>query len=160
MKILESLKRTMESIESKKAHKVEAEDEFVDIRKKYTDVPAEVLESIISDVKEACGKKFEENEEPQEIENANDAEQVTEEDLNKVEIKPAEGKPVDEPNKTDTLDAMNELDASEDDDTASQTPSYFYTEDDEEEIDDLLMMKLQQSQKMMLRMILMFIKMN
>lgn len=138
MKILESLNRMMESIEAKRSPKHESEDDvgFDAIKAKYTEVPPEVLESIITDVKEACGRKFEEDEQEQEQEVANDAEQANEEDLNKVEIEPAEGKPVNEPHKTDTLDSMNELDASEDDGTADQTPVDFYTEEDD--IDDEL----------------------
>lgn len=135
MKILESLKRTIESIEAKKAPKSESEDGFDIIKAKYTEVPPEVLESIINDVKTECGRKMEEDI-PEEPENADDALQANEEDLNKVEIEPAEGKPVAEPHKTDTLDSMNELDASEDG-VAGETPEDYYTED-EDEIDDEL----------------------
>lgn len=120
MKVLESLKRQMESIEAKKSRKVESEDDlgFDAIKAKYTEVPPEVLESIINDVKTECSRK-------------------TEEDLNKVEIEPAEGKPVDEPHKTDTLDSMNELDASEDG-VAGETPEDYYTEEDEDIDDELI----------------------
>lgn len=137
MKILTSLKRTLESIEaSKKRVKEDAEDKFAAIKAKYADIAPEVLENLIKDVCEVCAPAPAE-EAPVQEEVDDNAKDLVIQDENAVDVVPAEGKPVDEPHKTDATEQMNELDASEDGVT-DETPEDFYTEDDEEDDDELV----------------------
>ena len=134
MKILESLKRTMESIEAKKACKNEDFDKFAAIKEKYADIDPEKLDAIIADVKEVCAPEKETSTTEVNDELMNSEESVE----NTTDTIPAKIEPDgDDVHKTDTLDSMNELDASEDG-IAGETPEDFYTEDEDEEIDDEL----------------------
>lgn len=133
MKILTSLKRTLESIEaSKRQMKEDADDKFAAIKAKYADIAPEVLENLIKDVCEICAPAPAEEAPAQEDVDDN-AEDLIIQDENAVDVVPAEGKPVDEPHKTDAAEQMNELDASEDGVT-DETPEDFYTEEDEDEL--------------------------
>ena len=120
MKVLENLRRTMESINSIKTRKHEDGD-CAEIFEKYKDIPRETLEAIIADVKSNIGAKTED-------EDITDDELIVETD--EVDVKPAEGKPVDEPHKTQ----ITELDASEDDGTTDKTLEDFYTEENEDDV--------------------------
>ena len=132
MKILTSLKRTLESIEaSKKQMKEDADDKFAAIKAKYADIAPEVLENLIKDVCEVCSPAPAEEAPVQEEVDDNAKDLIIQEE-NAVDVAPAEGKPVDEPHKTDAAEQMNELDASEDGVT-DETPEDFYTEEDEDD---------------------------
>lgn len=120
MKVLENLRRTMESINSIKTRKHEDGD-CAEIFEKYKNIPRETLEAIIADVKSNIGAKTED-------EDITDDELIVETD--EVDVKSAEGKPVDEPHKTQ----ITELDASEDDGTTDKTPEDFYTEENEDDV--------------------------
>lgn len=137
MKILTSLKRTLESIEaSKRQMKEDADDKFAAIKVKYADIAPEVLENLIKDVCEVCAPAPAEDSPVQEEVDDNAKDLIIQEE-NEVDVVPAEGKPVNEPYKTDAAEQMNELDASEDGIT-DKTPEDFYTEEDEDEDEDEL----------------------
>lgn len=136
MKILTSLKRTLESIEaSKRQMKEDADDKFVAIKEKYADIAPEVLDNLIKDIREVCAPAPAEAPVQEEVDD--NAKDLIIQEENAVDVVPAEGKPVDEPHKTDAAEQMNELDASEDG-TTDKTPEDFYTEDDEEDEDELV----------------------
>ena len=132
MKLLETLKRTMESIESKRSFRNEDFDEFATIKEKYADIDPEKLDAIIADVKAVCApqKEASATEVNDELMNSKESVDNTTDTIH-ANIEP-DGKDV---HKTDTLDSMNELDASEDG-VAGETPEDFYTED--EKTDDEL----------------------
>ena len=134
MKLLETLKRTMESIESKRSFRNEDFDEFATIKEKYADIDPEKLDAIIADVKAVCApqKEASATEVNDELMNSEESAENTTDTIH-ANIEP-DGEDV---HKTDTLDSMNELDASEDG-IAGETPEDFYTEDEDEEIDDEL----------------------
>lgn len=117
MKVLENLKRTMESIDALKAPKNEEDNEFAVLFDKYKDIPVDTLKEIIADVKEAVKPE----------------EKLIKEADNETNVIPAEGKPVEEIHKTQT----NELDASEDG-VVEETPEDFYTEDEDVTDDELI----------------------
>lgn len=134
MKLLETLKRTMESIESKRSFRNEDFDEFATIKEKYADIDPEKLDAIIADVKAVCApqKEASATEVNDELMTSEESAENTTDTIH-ANIEP-DGKDV---HKTDALDSMNELDASEDG-VAGETPEDFYTEDEDEETDDEL----------------------
>ena len=70
MKVLDNIKRTLESIEAKKAPEVIAEeDKFAALYEKYNDIPAEALAAIIADVEAICNPVEAPAEEQEVVEN-------------------------------------------------------------------------------------------
>lgn len=129
MATLDTLKRTLESINAKK-RKFENEGDvegLATLFEKYKDISPETLKNIVTDVKAIIAPT-------EEIKPEETTEFSTETD-NRTDVKSAKGKLVKEPHKTQ----VNELDASEGD-TTEETPEDFYTEDDDEnaDIDDEL----------------------
>lgn len=121
MKVLDSIKRTMESIEKEKGAEVVAEnEEFKDICAKYQDIPEETVISIAKDVKEKLAPAPKTEEEDGE---GVDDELIIQENGNQTEVKDAaEVKPSDveqtdaNAEKAEKVN-MNELDASEEEKT-------------------------------------------
>lgn len=125
MKVLEQLKRTLESLEDLRAQQTEDDEEFAELFEKYSDIPAEKLKEIIADIKAACVKP---------VEPAN-------EDLNDVDVKSAE-EPKDAEH-TDTAKSestqVNELDASEDEQVDDNAEDLIVEDDVEDSnTDDLI----------------------
>lgn len=130
MRLLESIKKQIESIEAKKNPIVENE-EFVELFEKYKDIPAETLKAIIADVKAVCmPAESEETEEPNKEEVVE-----TEQETNVVDA--AEVKPDDvehtDANKAESAQ-MTELDASEDNDEEIDDDLIISEEDEDDEL--------------------------
>lgn len=132
MKVLDDIKRVMESIENKKSKNEDAC--CSSLFEKYNDIPEERLQSIIDDVKASITK-----EECGDIDNKEDV--MKKEADNSVDV---EGDlPAPEPDDvehTDALKAMNELSASEseeDDATTEDEVEEQVVSEDEEYKDDI-----------------------
>lgn len=137
MKVLDSLKRTLESLEATRCRKTEGEEEFAALFEKHNDIPREKLMEIINDFKamqHVDEPAVEAEETPVEGEN----EEVVTEDENKVDVTGSTQDVTGDAGHTDAnkedKERIAELDASEEDGTADQTPIDFYTEEDEEEV--------------------------
>lgn len=143
MKVLDSIKRTMESIEADKqdSMKVEDHEEFAELFEKHSDIPKEKLVEIIDDVKEklAPAPVVEDEGEDgvedelviQESDNPNKADV---EDV--AEVKPSDVEHTDA-NKEPVTHQVNELDASEDEDNIEDEEVIVEDDadfDDEEEL--------------------------
>ena len=127
MKLLENIKRTLESIEGMRAPKVEEDAQIAKLLEKYKDIPAETLKAIVADVKADCAAHVEKAEEQP----MDETEQKTDViDVTKVEPKDIEHT---DANKAESTQ-MTELDASEEDNTEED----FYTEEDDDTDDELI----------------------
>lgn len=143
MKVLDSIKRTMESIEAEKCRemKQEGNEEFAELFEKYKDIPAEKLVEIIKDIKEKIAPKpVSEDEDEDGIEDELIIRES--EDPNKVEVKDAsEVEPSDiehtDANNEPSTKQINELDASEDEEEKTDEEELIITEEKPEETEDI-----------------------
>lgn len=141
MKVLDSIKRTMESIEAEKCRemKQEGNEEFAELFEKYSDIPAEKLTEIIADIKEKLAPvPVAEDEDEDGIEDELIIRES--EDPNKVEVKDASEVEPSDVEHTDANDEpvtkqINELDASEDEEEKTDEEELIITEEQPEEIE-------------------------
>lgn len=152
MKVLDNIKRTLESIEAKKAPEVIAEeDKFAALYEKYNDIPAEALAAIIADVEAICNPVEAPAEEPEMVENEIEDIEAPAEELAPAEDEVVEENDelkdeiiIDENNETDVIEvkepeAVEHTDATKaESEDFDETPEDFYTEEDDDVDDEII----------------------
>lgn len=149
MKVLDNIKRTLESIEAKKAPEVIAEeDRFAALYEKYNEIPADALAAIIADVEAICNPVEAPAEEPEMVENEIEDIEAPAEELAPAEDEIVEENDelkdeiiIDENNETEVIEVKEPKAAEHTDATKAEsedfdeTPEDFYTEE-EDDVDD------------------------